>query len=55
MGSKFKNLTCKLLRKNSMKSFGFYLRVSNLLLPSFIDLVLQKSATKATSINAAGD
>lgn len=38
-----------------MEPFGFYLRVLNLLLPSFLDLVLQKSATKATSINAAGD
>ena len=38
-----------------MEPFGFYLRVLNLLLQSFLDLVLQKSATKATSINAAGD
>ena len=38
-----------------MEPFGFYLRVLNLLLPSFLDLVLQKSATKVSSINAAGD
>ena len=38
-----------------MEPSGFYLRVLNLLLSSFLDLVLQKSATKVTSINAAGD
>ena len=30
-----------------MEPFGFYIRVLNLLLPSFLDLVLQKSATKS--------
>ena len=50
-GSKFKQISYKSPRNNSIKPFQFCLRVLSLLLASsfFLGLVIQKSATTATS------